>query len=280
MSVTFSIDWLHITDPLDEVVPLRLHMHPLLNDRVYTTATPHYGYTEAVTNVVGAIAMSNPLRADMGIHVGYSATALNGYEKHGFEALTILRWHLGKKASIARIDLAFDLYNTGLDIPWLFSMLENDHASTAARVWNMIIGHDGGKTLYVGSRSSEAMIRIYDKAVEQCQKGDWKRVEIELKGDKANITALELANREPDTITSYAKDLLNGICYFPDFAWIAAFGWDAVPIASASKKQTDTLNWLLNVAAPTLGKHMTRTNDQSLLARFLRIVRINRRKSE
>ena len=43
-----------------------------------------------------------------------------------------------------------------------------------------------GKTIYIGSRSSEKMIRIYDKAAEQNQEGVWIRYEIETKGDFAD----------------------------------------------------------------------------------------------
>ena len=53
------------------------------------------------------------------------------------------------------------------------------------------VGGKGGRTLYVGSRSSVVYLRIYEKGKEQIQKGidveaskDWVRVELEIKPQK------------------------------------------------------------------------------------------------
>lgn len=55
--------------------------------------------------------------------------------------------------------------------------------------------HQGGEvcgwTLYLGARSGEAMVRIYDKAAQQGVAGPWVRFELETKGKLAGALARE-----------------------------------------------------------------------------------------
>jgi len=60
---------------------------------------------------------------------------------------------------------------------------------------SLVQSSDGGATFYLGKRTSDVMLRAYNKAVES---GDLKyenchRYELEIKGDRAILTATELA---------------------------------------------------------------------------------------
>jgi DNA relaxase NicK len=58
----------------------------------------------------------------------------------------------------------------------------------------LILSDDGGATFYLGKRTSDVMLRVYNKAVES---GDARyagchRYELEVKGDRAGVTATQL----------------------------------------------------------------------------------------
>jgi DNA relaxase NicK len=217
--------------------------------------------------------MRNIDRSDMGIHVGYSGKTLNTYREHDIGSLVLLRWHIGHNASISRIDLAFDLKDTPMSISALYDMLERKEASTSAKTYNLIVGSDGGKTLYVGSRTSEAFMRIYDKGVESGEGGNWTRVELELKGSKARFAAYTMANESDDRAYQWAQGWLNGFVAFPDPTWRSLMVAEAIPMARANKPEADTKKWLLETVAPAMAKYMNRTGDYKCLVEFMAILR-------
>lgn len=67
-----------------------------------------------------------------------------------------------------------------------------------------------GRGIYFGSRKSEIYIRIYDKALEQEVDYHWIRVELELKGSKADA-ALRLAQKQEvgEIVRGVLKDRLS-----------------------------------------------------------------------
>lgn len=73
-----------------------------------------------------------------------------------------------------------------------------------------------GKTLNIGARTSDIMIRIYDKAIEQAKSsgmdisdyGSWNRVEIELKKEPANDMARRIAFEE-DSLENLIRGVLR-----------------------------------------------------------------------
>jgi hypothetical protein len=52
-----------------------------------------------------------------------------------------------------------------------------------------LIESPAGDTFYLGSRSSEKMVRVYDKGKEQGVPQDWLRIEMEFKGESASRAA-------------------------------------------------------------------------------------------
>ena len=93
---------------------------------------------------------------------------------------------------------------------------------TRARGVHWIIGKDaatgarGGFTLYIGSRSSERCVRIYDKAAERLERagevvaGSWMRIELEATGHYADALAREVLARG----ASVMIEQLNRHCRF------------------------------------------------------------------
>ena len=274
--IQFCLDWLHLTMPFNADKPLQMWMYPISGQPKAQHTSARYGYAYGMANSVNAKVMVNPDKPDMGIHVSYSASTLRAYLERGIESMTILRWHLGQGGKCSRIDLALDVFDSCLSIVALYEDLVQGRALTRVLNYTLLKAQGDGTTLYVGSRSSEAMLRIYDKAKEQGVLDNWKRIELECKGDKANYVANTLAELPDEEIVKQAKRFIVGIVTFPNSCWSKMLRTEGTKIGVANKKQTDTAQWLLNVAAPSLGKYVGRTQDEHFLRQFLRQVRVNR----
>jgi phage replication initiation protein len=96
-------------------------------------------------------------------------------------------------ATCSRFDIAIDDYSKRLSITdCLRSLLDCQYHGFNR--WRLIHGSgrsgDTGTTLYLGSRTSERMIRIYDKFLESSGAVDSVRFETEFKGELANSVFL------------------------------------------------------------------------------------------
>jgi hypothetical protein len=121
-------------------------------------------------------------------------------EGSGIDILEKIR-ELGFK--LTRLDIACDIKQE-IDIP----ALARKYAKLPSARHNALI-QSSGATLYIGSRSSTKMLRIYDKRAEQRAEHPWTRVEIELKQDAArNAASLLLQNRNFDFALKAMQDML------------------------------------------------------------------------
>lgn len=197
----------------------------------------------------------------MGVHVSWSGTALQTVNPRA-----VLRNALAMGANITRIDIAIDAYRPLL----LGSMklwLDRGDAETRARDWNLIQGRKG-TTLYVGSRTSEKFLRIYDKAAEQGTDGPWYRIELECKGDFARGIAQHVDANGYD----YYGDIIKGFCDFPEYV-----SWQEILTSPTllegipkPEKQRDTFSWLMKSVAPSVARLLI--EDHEKFVEFLRSV--------
>ena len=100
--------------------------------------------------------------------------------------------------NIKRIDLAFDDHSGILDMPTLINDTLSELYVSKSNKHEVIIGlddltHERDCSIYHGSKTSNTLIRIYDKA-KQLELGSehWIRCEIQLRDENAHNTALEL----------------------------------------------------------------------------------------
>ncbi len=113
-----------------------------------------------------------------------------------------------KEGHITRLDLAIDdIGATYYSVHDVVEILENEQFTSKFRTWKHMKEQKSqvgctGETVYLGSRRSNVMLRIYDKQKEQNKKllkaGEplietpWVRWEIELKKESANVASLQL----------------------------------------------------------------------------------------
>ncbi len=148
----------------------------------------------------------NKVRHDMGICVNLSGTGCRAFESHGhgnwIRLFTYLfrdtdfiarEHHSLKSYNITRLDLAYDDHTGILDM----QQLEHDiryryyvsRAKHAEAHWSDNLKEDiQGLTLEIGSKKSDVLIRIYDKAAERGHKDGrhWIRVETQLRKERAH----------------------------------------------------------------------------------------------
>lgn len=277
----FAVDWLALT------VKGETHetaMHETIVDYAsleIRPCRPYPGYTDAIENRAGATVSWNVKRGDMGVHVEYSGSTLALYRTEGTDPSDMARWHVSKGHTITRLDVAIDVIDSDMKPSDLYSQLEKGKAHTVSgRTYKMWKGSDGGETLYIGSRTSNIFLRIYDKGAEMHTDDNWIRIELELKGPKARLFANLIANDGTDTAIERMRGVLLTVVHFPGKLWAGIVGDEPIKLTDTSKKKSDTKAWLLELVAPAMGKYIAKTGDLTITEDFWNTVELWRKMSD
>lgn len=180
---TSSIDWLDFTIPTLSKVDRDYYFRrwsKFLHGAADIERNMH-GYDRVFTLLAGkGFMMWNRERLDMGLHITLSAQALALWCAMGpsdrsiYELLIEVRNCKGK---FTRIDVAFDTPDVHID--QVREAIEVGELVTKARdvaLYQKLRGSPG-TSIYIGSKSSDRLVRIYDKASERGVPGVWTRFE-------------------------------------------------------------------------------------------------------
>ncbi len=162
----------------------------------------------------GMNVLSDGAAEGMGVHVQISGAGCRLIEAaRGFSSWRewIGTW-LDRKARVARIDLAFDDESGAI-------AFETVHQQVKTRTAVMRAAHTElrettnrkgvFRTLYVGKRASETIMRCYDKGMEQGEGRSWLRFEFEYKGARADAVARLLVNEGWDAAAGVARSFIE-----------------------------------------------------------------------
>lgn len=279
MRTNFSIDWLGFTSDIVTLPTPGMYAYAA-HKAGWTADKARNGYRVAYRNENGASVSWNEDRPDMRVLTQYSGKALEHYIDDGVEPIRIANFHAQQGARLTRIDLAIDIHDKFVDIPELYKMLNDGRAKSASTKYNLIVGSDGGSTLYVGSRQSDKMLRAYDKAAEQAVPGFWYRFELEIKNDVANEIGKRLSTMTGFQLVSMTKGLLSNMVSFPQDWWKLIVNNDYLIDWTISHKQSDNIkNWLADQVAPALANYMLRGGDSDIIEQLAIMVdsQINRK---
>jgi hypothetical protein len=218
------------------------------------------GYKWAASHPDGFEVMAG--RPDMGTHFIAPGHALQEGRKGQLAIEGLIITLERYKAKYTRIDLAVDAIASGLAIDDLAAAYELGEFTGAARKWSYVTAPNGGQCLYIGSRSSEHFVRIYNKASEQAAlaikpaDADWKRIELEAKGMSARAVGADL--RKGAGVATTAVLHIQSVVSFPgNPAWNAILGKDSAPLSLSHRRLRNTERWLLGTVAHTLAKTIT-----------------------
>lgn len=187
---------------------------------------------------------SDKVRYDMGICLDMSGQGCRQFESFpGNDWLKLLHdiCDRSSKTSITRLDLAYDDHIGTLDL-YRIALDVRDRNYTSPSKKSMIIWSDDqvndvqGLTVSVGSKSSDVMVRIYDKAAER-EFGDdrhWVRCEIQLRHDRCLPAAVQIIDQ--NHVGRVASGILRNYLVFRDpqtddtnrSRWPVADYWDKV----------------------------------------------------
>ncbi|EJN0115769.1 TPA: replication initiation factor domain-containing protein [Staphylococcus aureus] len=167
---------------------------------------------------------------DMGVHLFLSGSACREvemiFEQQARTWQSFFKLCLERRGSFSRIDIAIDDRKPYFSVGALGNKVKKGELVTRLRTSNKTEGlktSDGsnqGKTLYIGSKISSVLIRIYEKNYEQAHKygtlpedyGPWNRIEICCRKKQANVLAPYLA--ETSEMQDVVLSVLNGTVRF------------------------------------------------------------------
>lgn len=230
---------------------------------------PLHGYNSGLKFADGRMEFTHTNRPDMGLHIQWDGNSLDGLS---FPVSELVRFLLSAGAKFTRIDLAVDARNHNLKPEDATNEIREKRFKCRCKKTPAWFDPTyGGWTQYLGTKASEIHCRIYDKAAELGISGDYTRVELVVRGKRAQ-TAAKAAVSGSDF-----RALVAGYVDFPQWKeWREIMVADAVALP-AEKKTTATDLWLLNQCAKTLARRLDELGDDDLWFKFLDQVKENRK---
>lgn len=262
-SLSQRIHWLEVT--------FKSEKHKKLPDSLPQEGAecyPLHGYNTGLKFSDGRMEFTHSTRADMGLHIQWDGASLDRLE---MPVISLVEFLYIAGAKFTRIDLAVDAVGHGLKPGDATNEIREKRFKCRCKKTPAWFDPSfGGWTQYLGTKASEIHLRIYDKAAELGISGDYCRVELVVKGRRANEAAKAIIRG-----TDF-RSLVAGYAQFPEWKeWCAIMVADVVALP-AEKKETATDLWLLNQCAKTLARRLDELGDDELWFRFLEQVSANR----
>lgn len=270
MKTSFSVDWLSITLPYGNENSFFPQFNFGFPPDAWSGGKGLHGYTQCIKHPYGIMVMSNSNRPEMGTHMVLSGRALSEIAKHNITGLSLAKWAIDHGCKITRMDLAIDVKEQYISPDELFYAPRLKVSTGKPKQENFNKGKERGFTIYVGSRSSEKFMRVYDKAAEQGLPDDvlWTRFELELKGDAALSAARTLFGMKTKQAAVYASKLMRGFWLVDHPLYDQIMGSDKDYVAGSKDTQHDTLNWLMGQVARSMAKTILELKHVDIMDAF------------
>lgn len=236
---------------------------------------PQHGYNAIAVYESGAIIMWHSNREEMGYHISLSGSALRWIADKGMNCLSVLSEikRLGGRTS--RIDIAIDASGYEFNPSVLSkSTREPYHGKGRTPQFTNVGDVEDGWTIYVGSRSSDQFLRIYDKAKEMGIEGEnLTRIELECKGALAHYVGWELAGKTAHEAYVFASTKIRTMVDFNSSHWKEVMTSETVEISLPKKTDRDTMLWLVKSCAPALAKQIAAKPSEDVIGQFWQALR-------
>lgn len=203
----------------------------------------------------------HPERREQRMGVRMTGDNLRLWREIGGTDKELAAFYRGCKAKASRVDIAFDLFDWNIDIRRVYLDWKAGKIETRARKVSPYTEarrqEDGtiteATTLYFGSRTSEVMLRLYDKGAQMGVSKDWKRLELEIKGDKAHAVIGDIYAHD---VKKVGVQLLRDYADMPYKFWRSLMQEKSVELKQLGRKETDTYLWIEDVVLPLLERVM------------------------
>lgn len=264
-SFTAFLDWLRFSIPdwlgfqswlarAAVIAGCERAVHPVVRENALTPL-PHYN--SALEYETFRVDWHTE-RPSQKILVTFSGSGLSEWRARGGDDLSLLKSVLaGATVRITRLDFAIDILNTEIQPEDIYNAYNERRcvspAKTATFVESKTAGARDGKTVYVGSRASGRVVRIYDKAAEQGEvEGNWLRIELEAKAPMASAIAEAMVRHgiAPAGRKALAEFLDCEVEWYKQ----AVSGNVDFDIPQPGRKATDFSRWAMNFLLPQVNK--------------------------
>lgn len=283
-TVSVSLDWLRYSVSWSADMERWIQLHPLrVADELFRMAfrravmpseaffltgeaiPPPRGYNACLGLSYGSLRLHTE-RPEQKIGVELTGKDMSGLRAAGVNHQDLLRFVVAAPDSkVSRLDVAVDVFNSGGDVLDVLRAFEAGDLVTAARqvdirnprvrVGNELVSR--GKTVYVGSLSSDCFLRVYDKGLEQgLDDTDWIRIELQLGGHRAYASAVWLAAANGDFVER-ARGCIRSFCEAPTVGWFTrALDGPLVDVPQVPRRDSDRKRWLLRQVIPALAAEL------------------------
>lgn len=212
-------------------------------------------YSQARKMVVGRMDWA-PDRPSQGTMVTLTGSDLKALRSKKQPLGTILQHIASVKGRVTRIDVALDVFDSGITPDDLAAMDDRGEIKTPSKKrlrWEGKENNEStGVTVQWGTRQSERLLRAYEKGKEQNTKQDVLRIEIEIHGRKATslVNAMLKYGIRDAGIAAIAKFFEGSSAEF--VRDILSDRNESVDIEPIGRKETDRYRWVVNVALPAV----------------------------
>ena len=222
------------------------------------------GYDKAQENSQGVQILWHTTNAGQGKHVILNGSTLTRINRRG----EILKWVQSATYHVTRLDLCIDFINSNINPRNATYYLERKLVKTHARsIPQYEDKWQGGYTQYVGKKSSETFLRIYDKSFELQIKKPWIRAEIVFSGDRATHALKTYLQCES------VSQMVNGFVEFPRWKkWNTLVSRGKAQL-SIPPKETSTRAWLMGQVAKSIAKEMALEDSHEFWINFQQKIR-------
>jgi hypothetical protein len=213
-----TLDWLAFTLPFDDGLKSAEFLFGELTPRPVGTK----GYSHSAELPCGGVVSWSPERPEQKVHVELGGRGLGRAAELDASLKDIkhvLKWIQDVDGVITRVDFALDDRAGRLSLDVIGEHVDQELLTSRWRKGRKILATlaGQGRTFEFGSRRSDCFLRIYDKQAEQLDKGkddpgEWVRVELELKREKAN----EVVGRYIQEGVAFVVGLLRGLIEFKE----------------------------------------------------------------
>lgn len=239
MEIHSTVDWIRYTADsatnLETVLPIGFSLDKKI------APLPYYNLACSLAPC-GRIDW-NTLKPQQGASIMLSGDDIRTAVAHGMRADEIIaNVQARNRVKFTRIDLAVDIINGGASPTDIMEAYKAGQVETRAKKCRQVIGYCAeqqreGNTVYLGSRTGELYMRVYEKGLETISKNglratknegenqalidtlaalDWTRVELEIKGKKAPIAARAITHEGSPSATNAA---LRRFVQLPKLQW-------------------------------------------------------------